>query len=69
MTTIALLAAAAVAMASLLCALMLCLAAARADRRVRSALLEALGWNPQDEWAAAQKQPTAGVRYKQRATS
>jgi len=67
MTTIALLAAAAVAMTSLLCALMLCIAAARADRHLRNALLEALGWNPQDDWAMAQQQQ--GMRYKQRATS
>jgi hypothetical protein len=67
MTTIALLAAAAVAMTSLLCALMLCIAAARADRHLRNAMLDALGWNPQDDWAMTQQQQ--GLRYKSRATS
>jgi hypothetical protein len=65
MTTIVLLAAAAVAATSLGLALMLCVAAARADRHLRNALLEALGWKPQDEWALLNRQQGA-VPYKGR---
>jgi hypothetical protein len=66
MTTIALVVLG-VATASFACALMLCVAAARADRRLRSAMLDALGWSPQDEWALVKTEHS--VRYKQRAAS
>ena len=44
MTTLVFLVAGAVAATSLCFALMLCVSAARADRRLRAALLEALGY-------------------------
>jgi hypothetical protein len=68
MTTIVLLAAAAVAVTSLGIALMLCFAAARADRRLHNALLEALGWKAQEDWALMNRQQGA-VPYKERAAS
>ena len=67
MITIVLLAAGAVAVASLVLALMLCVAAARADRQMLNALPDAGGWNPRDDWAPAEKQ--GGMPYKEHAAS
>jgi hypothetical protein len=68
MTTVVLLAGAAVAATSLGLALMFCVAAARADRQMRDALLDALGWTPRDDWAPANPQP-GSVPYEERAAS
>jgi hypothetical protein len=68
-TTVVLLAAGAAAATSLGVALMLCAAAARADRRTREALLDALGWNPREEWTITTKPQQGGVPYKERAAS
>lgn len=67
MTTVALLAAAAVAATSLGLALMLCVAAARADRRLRGAVLDMLGWPAQEDWARDRQQ--SGTSYEERAAS
>ena len=66
--TVLLAAAVVVAATSLGLALMLCVVAARADRNQRNALLEALGWKTQDEWALLNRQQGA-VPYKERAAS
>jgi hypothetical protein len=67
-TTIVFLAAGAVAATTLGLALMLCVAAARADRQMRNALLDALGWSPRDDWALAETQQGA-VPHKEHAAS
>jgi hypothetical protein len=68
-TTVVLLTAGAVAATSLGVALMLCVAAARADRQMREALLDALGWEPREEWTITPKPQQGGVPYKERAAS
>jgi len=64
MTTIVLLSAGAVAATSLGLALMLCVAAGRADQQMRNALLDALGWSAPDHWTEARAQP-GGAPYKE----
>lgn len=56
MTTVVLVAAGAVTFSSTALALMLCVCGARADRRLRNALLEALGWRAND-WAVLERPP------------
>lgn len=56
MTTVVLVAAGAVTFTSTALALMLCVSGARADRRLRNALLEALGWRTHD-WALLERPP------------
>jgi hypothetical protein len=68
MTTIVLLSAGVVAATSLGLALTLCVAAGRADRQMRNALLDALGWSAPDRWAEARAE-TGAVPYKEHTAS
>jgi len=67
-TTLLLVAVAVTAVATLL-ALMLCVAAARADRRLRGAMLaDSHGWRPQDDWMRSELSQTK-LPYREHAAN